>query len=57
MSAVFFLAVEQEAKVTPPGRRVAPSETVSGYTGNFQCHTVSHHLSDTPPPPPPPPLP
>lgn len=37
----FSSPLEQEVKVTPPGRHVAPTETVSGFTGNFYCHTVS----------------
>lgn len=41
MSAVFSLAVEQDVNVTPPGRRVTPTEAVFGFTGNVGCHAVA----------------
>ncbi len=40
----FSLPLEQEAKVTTPGRHVTPTETVFGFTGNFYCHMVSRRL-------------
>lgn len=47
----FSLLLEQEAKVTPPGRHVTPkTETGFGFTGNFYSRTVSHHLAVAPHP-------
>lgn len=47
----FPLQLEEEVKVTPPGRHVTPTETVFGFTGNFFCRAVSHHLTGLSTPP------
>lgn len=42
----FSWQLEQEVKITPPGRHVTPTET--GLTGNLNSHKVSQHLAGLP---------
>lgn len=47
MSAVFFMHLAKEVKVTPPGRHVTPTEPDFGFTGNLlrRVATVWHVMS------------